>query len=143
MEPGTNAPARSHHPQQPQNPFPGGTYTYPFYPPSPGPYLHAYYPPLPAPYLEPRPKSPVQAAVPTPSVSTDLDQDELPTLFPVIEDWLLELDALERGNNSHNLSQFTPTLQTNGFVYIIQLADEGYGGAATLQEICPGMLMSV
>jgi hypothetical protein len=85
----------------------------------------------------------VQAAVPTPSVSTDLDQDELPTLFPVIEDWLLELDALERGNNSHNLSQFTPTLQTNGFVYIIQLADEGDGGAATLQEICPGMLMSV
>lgn len=112
IEAGTEAPARSRRPQQPQNAFPGGAYPYPFYPPPPGPYPHAYYPPAHPPYIEQRPKSPVQAARsgPKPSVSTDLDEDEPPTLFPIIEDWLLELDTSERGNDGHNFSQFGPSL---------------------------------
>ncbi|KAJ7027037.1 hypothetical protein C8F04DRAFT_1189986 [Mycena alexandri] len=66
---------------------------YPHYPP-PGPYPHTFYTPLPP------PPPPAPAAVPKSNADSD-DEDESPTLFPKIEDWLLDLDTSERGEDGH------------------------------------------
>ncbi|KAJ7672891.1 hypothetical protein B0H14DRAFT_2657012 [Mycena olivaceomarginata] len=123
MTTGTKATAPSH--CAPQNaPLPPPP-PYPYYYP-PGPYPHVYYPPPPAPPTH------LPDLVPAPpatnlkkTISIDSNDNDDPTLFPTIKDWLLDLDTSEHGQDGHHFSQYSDTLRTNGFAHVVQLADEG------------------
>ncbi|KAJ7643015.1 hypothetical protein DFH06DRAFT_1477244 [Mycena polygramma] len=149
MEDGTRAPAPSRRTQvapQPPGPYP---YAYPSagpYPyPPPGPYPHAYYqppPPPPLPEIPQPPPAPVHSQL-NKTLSIESDDDN-PTLYPKIEDWLLELDMSEqRGEDGHHFTQFGPALRKNGIVRVIQIANEGEKAAAIILGMCEGMPVGV
>ncbi|KAJ7431988.1 hypothetical protein B0H11DRAFT_2297918 [Mycena galericulata] len=117
----------------PSNFHPPPPHPYPFYPP-PGPYPPPYYPTPTAPVLDP--PAPQQAAKLKPASSIDSQEEESPTLFPKIDDWLLDLDTSERGEDGHGFTKFGPTLRANGYMRIIQLVDEGKDGAEMLRTMC-------
>lgn len=71
------------------------------------------------------------------------DDDESPTLFPKIDDWLLDLDSSERGEDGHGFAKFGAVLREHGFVRVVQLADLGGEGEKTLLTICTGMTLGV
>jgi hypothetical protein len=78
----------------------------------------------------------------TASIGSSNEDD--PTLSPTIEDWLLDLDTSERGQDGHHFSQYGNSLRTNGFARVVQLADEGEkDGAKLLYEMCPEMPLGV
>jgi hypothetical protein len=60
-----------------------------------------------------------------PQATTHIPNDLPPSAFPRIQDWLTELDAGACGSNGQNFAQYTQVLQENGYMCIIQLADEG------------------
>ncbi|KAF7343438.1 hypothetical protein MVEN_01776500 [Mycena venus] len=142
MTTGTKSAAPSR--RAPQNAPPPPPPPFPYYYP-PGPYPHAYYPPPPAPPThlpDPAPAPPATNLKKT--ISIDSSDDDDPTLFPTIKDWLLELDTSERGQDGHHFSQYGDSLRTNGFARVVQLADEGEKeGATLLREMCPEMSVGV
>ncbi|KAJ7811183.1 hypothetical protein B0H13DRAFT_1926877 [Mycena leptocephala] len=112
---------------------------YPYYPPLPGAHLAGPYPPYyvpPPPAHAPTSAPPLAKQVPQASLRHDGD---VPTLYPKIDDWLLELDTGERGEDGHNFSAFGARLRGEGYMRVFQLADEGDKGVDTLQRICPDM----
>ncbi|KAJ7138027.1 hypothetical protein C8R44DRAFT_340389 [Mycena epipterygia] len=139
-ETGTKAAPASRRPPTQQPPAPG-PYPYSFYAPT-GPYPQPYYPPPPP--LPPIPTaSPKSSAKPSkPSVDSD-DDDESPTLFPKIDDWLLDLDSSERGEDGHGFVKFGAVLRDHGFVCVVQLVDLGGEGEKMLLTICTGMTLGV
>ncbi|KAJ7500142.1 hypothetical protein B0H11DRAFT_2189508 [Mycena galericulata] len=125
-ETGTKAAPPSRRPTTQQPPAPG-PYPYSYYAP-PGPYPQPYYPPPPPPPPIPA-ASPKSAKPSKPSMDSD-DDDESPTLFPKIDDWLLDLDTSERGEDGHGFIKFGAALRDQGFARVVQLAD--LGGVAKL-----------
>lgn len=119
---------------------------YPYYPPLPGAHPTGPYPPY---YVPPPPPAPTHALpLPEPvprasalrhGASIDSQDGDVPTLYPKIDEWLLELDTSERGEDGHNFSAFGARLRSEGYMRVIQLADEGDKGVETLQRICPDM----
>ncbi|KAJ7814734.1 hypothetical protein B0H14DRAFT_2603898 [Mycena olivaceomarginata] len=74
------------------------------------------------------------------TISIDSNDNDDPTLFPTIKDWLLDLNTSERGQDGHHFSQYDDALPTNGFTRVVKLADEGEKeGAKLLHEMCPEM----
>ncbi|KAJ7161100.1 hypothetical protein C8R46DRAFT_1223421 [Mycena filopes] len=106
------------------------------------PYTHFYHPP---PYYAPPPQAPAPPAATVPQPSTlnkgaSLDsQDEPPTVYPKVDDWLLDLDNSERGADGQNFYAYAPALLRNGYTRIIQIAEEGDDGVQVLREICSDM----
>ncbi|KAJ7883652.1 hypothetical protein B0H14DRAFT_2564728 [Mycena olivaceomarginata] len=137
FETGTQAAPRSRTTPNHQPPPPPGPHPYSYYPP-PGPYPHAYYPPAPAAHPVPAAQNP-----PKPSNPDDLDDDESPTLFPKIDDWLLDLDTSERGEDGHGFSKFGAMLRNEGFARVVQILDLGAEGEKELMKICEGMTIGV
>lgn len=121
---------------------------YPYYPPPPHVPYPPYYPPH-APPHQPHPAVP-EAALPAPApapipaiqttlrkgISLDSQDDENPTDFPKVEDWLLELDGGDRGEDGHGFYLFGPPLRQNGYTRIVQLLDESVD---SLRKICGDM----
>ncbi|KAJ7189221.1 hypothetical protein C8R46DRAFT_1184375 [Mycena filopes] len=139
FETGTQAPPASRR-QIVQNlppPPPPGPPGYPYYHPA-GPYPYAYYPPPPAP-----PAAAVPAPESTKAAADDSEDDETPTLFPKIDEWLSELDTSERGEDGHHFTQFGPLLRAQGFMRLVQLTEMGADGETMLQGICAGMTLGV
>ncbi|KAJ6536474.1 hypothetical protein DFH09DRAFT_1401969 [Mycena vulgaris] len=149
---GSQAAASSRRAQQQQHHH--ASYPYPYFPPEPyppgpyPPYPQAYYPPpsppLPTHIPDPPPpqnspaRAPKRQLLKAESIKSDDNDDS--NLYPVIEEWLRELDSCpRRGVDGHNFSQYGPALRANGFVRLIQLADEGEGGADLLTRVCEGM----
>ncbi|KAJ7924674.1 hypothetical protein B0H13DRAFT_2315189 [Mycena leptocephala] len=122
----------------PPPPPPPGPHPYSYYPP-PGPYPHAYYPPAPAAHPVPAAQNPPKPSNP----DADLDDDESPTLFPKIDDWLLDLDTSERGEDGHGFSKFGAMLRNEGFARVVQILDLGAEGEKELMKICEGMTIGV
>lgn len=60
-------------------------------------------------------------------------------MYPKIEDWLLDLDTSERGEDGHGFRKFGQVLRENGYTRVIQLADEGQGGVTALRTMCAEM----
>ncbi|KAJ7204818.1 hypothetical protein GGX14DRAFT_646425 [Mycena pura] len=139
FETGSEAAPRSRATSSRQLPPPPAPYPYPYYPP-PGPYPHVYQP-QPAP-----PAFPADVVNPPPSVSNadpDSDDDESPTLFPKIDDWLLELDTSDRGEDGHGFHKFGHALRNEGFARLVQILDLGAEGEKELMKICDGMSIGV
>ncbi|KAJ6606874.1 hypothetical protein B0H10DRAFT_1956776 [Mycena sp. CBHHK59/15] len=142
------APARCTQQLPPASPYP----PYPYYLPSHGPYGQPYYPlptpvPAPAPALLPlQPQQSPQRAKKTGlhhGTSLDSWEDNSPMLYPTIDDWLLDLDTGDCGEDGHQFNCFRAALCANSFVCLEQLADEGEGGAFMLCEICEDMTIGV
>ncbi|KAJ7915844.1 hypothetical protein B0H13DRAFT_1871715 [Mycena leptocephala] len=138
FETGTQAAPRSRTTPNHQPPPPPGPHPYSYYPP-PGPYPHAYYPPAPAAHPVPAAQNPPKPSNP----DADLDDDESPTLFPKIDDWLLDLDTSERGEDGHGFSKFGAMLRNEGFARVVQILDLGAEGEKELMKICEGMMIGV
>ncbi|KAJ7266436.1 hypothetical protein B0H12DRAFT_1099604 [Mycena haematopus] len=141
MTTGTKSAAPSR--RAPQNTLPPPPpYPY-YYPPGPHPPTYYHAPPAPPAHLpEPVPPPPANNLKKTISVESNGNDD--PTLFPIIQDWLLELDTSDRGQDGHHFSQYGDTLRQNGFARVVQLADEGETeGAKLLREMCPEMPVGV
>ncbi|KAJ7190854.1 hypothetical protein GGX14DRAFT_407609 [Mycena pura] len=139
FETGSEAAPRSRATSSRQLPPPPAPYPYPYYLP-PGPYPHVYQP-QPAP-----PAVPAAIVNPPPNVPNadpDSDDDESPTLFPKIDDWLLELDTSDRGEDGHRFHQFGPALRNEGFARVVQILDLGAEGEKELVKICDGMPIGV
>ncbi|KAJ7697948.1 hypothetical protein B0H16DRAFT_1749885 [Mycena metata] len=129
------------HPDAPYPPYnyyhqpPLGVYP-PYYPP------HVPHAPPPIPdaapaNLVPTPPAPHTSLRKGPSL--DSQADVPPTLYPKIEDWLLDLDTSERGEDGHGFHRFGPMFREHGYARVIQLADEGEGGVKAVREMCPEM----
>ncbi|KAK7034388.1 hypothetical protein R3P38DRAFT_2772451 [Favolaschia claudopus] len=142
-EAGYEAPAPSRAKlSQPQNAPPQA---YPPYPPYP-PYPYAYYPPPPhhphpppahLPEQPPRQPSPRKAVPPVVIDETVLDD---PTLYPKIDDWLLDLDTSPRGEDGQNFRQYAAAFREHGILRVIQLAEEGEAmGSKLLLNTIEGM----
>ncbi|KAJ6585529.1 hypothetical protein B0H19DRAFT_1250335 [Mycena capillaripes] len=124
-------------------PYPSYHY-YP--PPPPGIYPHPpYYPPQPPAHA---PHPPPHNVAPTATItslrkgpSVDSQADDSPILYPKIEEWFLELDMGERGEDGHGFHKFGQIFRENGYTRVIQLADEGEGGVAVLPTMCAKMPM--
>ncbi|KAJ7156741.1 hypothetical protein C8R46DRAFT_1226260 [Mycena filopes] len=138
MENGTQAASTSRR-QTMQNPSapPPGPHPYSYYAPT-GPYPPPYYPPPPA-----APPAPIAAPKSPAKTADDSDDNESPTLFPKLDDWLLELDTSGRGEDGHGFSKFGAPLRAQGFSRVVQLTDLGADGEKTLQEICVRMTLGV
>lgn len=125
-----------HQPRQHQPlPPPSGPYPYPYYPPPP-PHTYPYFPPPP-----PAPTAPQQSPVrkPKPTTGIDSEEEESPTLYPLIEEWLTELDSGERGQDKQNFAQYGPALRESGYIRLKQLEDEKDDGVKMLMEVCDGL----
>ena len=133
-----SVPVPSAVPTVPQNPYgipPYGpqTFLHPQYHYLANPYLHyGFYPPLPLPTaLDSRRRySP--------------EPEETPTNYPLISDWLDELNSGSR-SDGHNFAQFGGFLHQNGYTRLYQLADEFHreNGPKELMELCPGMTLGL
>lgn len=137
FETGTQAPPPSRRTAASQQPPPPPG-PYPYYPPA-GPYPHAYYPPVLAPAAPPLPAAPTPAK--PSNAEPDSDDNESPTLFPKIDDWLLELDTSERGEDGHGFHKFGAALRDQGFARIVQILD--FGSERELMNVCEGMPIGV
>ncbi|KAJ7194747.1 hypothetical protein GGX14DRAFT_404530 [Mycena pura] len=110
----------------------------PYYPPPPPP-------PPPAPPSAPTPSSPAtsqnppQHSVLRQATSIDSQDDDPPTIYPTVDDWLLDLNTGDRGEDGHHFLLFSAALRKQGFAHMSQLANEGADGVETLQRICPDM----
>jgi hypothetical protein len=71
------------------------------------------------------------------------DDNESPTLFSKIDDWLLDLDTSEQGEDGHGFVKFGTTLCTEGFARVVQLSDLGGEGEKMLLGMCNGMMLGV
>ncbi|KAJ7503209.1 hypothetical protein B0H11DRAFT_2273927 [Mycena galericulata] len=136
FETGTQAAPRSraapnHQPLPPPAPYP-----YPYHPPA-GPYPHAYHPPPPLPPSIPAAPNPPPKLL---NADADSDDDEAPTLFPKIEEWLLDLDTSERGEDGHGFGKFGKVLRDQGFARVVQIPDLN---EKDLMAMCEGMSIGV
>jgi len=70
--------------------------------------------------------------------------EETPTNYPLISNWLDELNSGSR-SNGHNFAQFGEFLHQNGYTRLYQLADEFHreNGPKELMELCPGMTLGL
>ena len=50
--------------------------------------------------------------------------EEVPTIYPRIDEWLGELDSGERGADEQGWAQYAAPLNKNGYTRIIQLVDD-------------------
>ena len=50
--------------------------------------------------------------------------EEVPTIYPRIDEWLGELDSGERGADEQGWAQYAAPLNKNGYTCIIQLVDD-------------------
>ncbi|KAJ7727274.1 hypothetical protein B0H14DRAFT_3518882 [Mycena olivaceomarginata] len=73
--------------------------------------------------------------VPPPPQPLDSQEDEDPTLFPKIGDWLLEL--AEKDEDGHNFLSFGPLLRAQGLMRVSQLVDET---SESLKQYCLDIL---
>jgi hypothetical protein len=89
---------------------------------------------------------------PYPPQTTPLDShlpyshepEEIPANYPLIIDWLKNVDAGPR-SDGHNFLQFGESLLQNGYIRLFQLADEARreNGPKELAEMCPGMTLGL
>lgn len=102
------------------------------YPPPP-PFYYGY-PPLPAyppSYYGPSHGHPSGSATLKRGLDHDIPSsdpfvpEEVPTIYPRIDEWLTELDSGERGVDQQGWAQYAVPLSTNGYTRIIQLVDDG------------------
>ncbi|KAJ7620204.1 hypothetical protein FB45DRAFT_1094232 [Roridomyces roridus] len=121
MEYGSHdAAPRTHHAPPPPPPHQHGPYPYP-YP----------YPPPPTYYAPPPP--------PTSMAEHPAVQDDLPTRYPRVDDWLRGLDRGERGEDGHDFASYGDDFIQNKYIRLFQLADEGDGAVALIREMCMGI----
>jgi hypothetical protein len=62
-----------------------------------------------------------------------------PTAFPLIREWLQELDAGPRGADGHNFQQYANDFKENRIYRISEIADATSFTRAELLQICPSM----
>ncbi|TFY51279.1 hypothetical protein EVG20_g11073, partial [Dentipellis fragilis] len=106
-------------PPQPQMPFP-----FPFYPFTP-------FPPYGMPYPADRHSPPLAGHRRRRSPSPDPHQfssdpavpDEDPAVFPLISDWLQNLDRSNRGNDGTNYSQYIPLFAAHSINRVVEIGD--------------------
>ena len=56
--------------------------------------------------------------------SSDPFPEEVPTIYPRIDEWLGELDSGERGADEQGWAQYAAPLNKNGYTRIIQLVND-------------------
>jgi hypothetical protein len=103
-------------------------------PPHPGygaPFYHQHHQPPFSPSLTNIYQPPIPSSDP-------FDPDDVPTLYPRVDEWLTELDSTARGADGQNWAQYAGALNINGYTRIIQIAEDGKdtGGAKELADLC-------
>lgn len=65
--------------------------------------------------------------------------EEVPTIYPRINEWLTELDSGERGADEQGWAQYAAPLNKNGYMRIIQLLDDEAKDLAEMTSMPVGM----
>lgn len=80
-----------------------------------------------------------------PPSSDGFNPEDTPTLYPKTRDWLQSLDSTERGADGQNWEQYAGALEANGYMRLVQVAEEGRGteGAKELSRFCIGMPIGI